>query len=534
MRARPWAALVLLAALSTATTAQIPGLTSPATSAANEPRDPLGRSTPRGTLVGFSRAAARDDSFAAARYLQLDDDQRQAATRLTSSLKTLIDRDLHERLPEISDLPEGGLDDGLDENLEHIGPLDIGGVKSFITLVRVKDPETGLVWLISSDTLRQIPAVGDAASQSWVERHMPASLLKRELFGLTLAHWSLIVGLLLGTAVLLWLLDAAIAFVAIKLVRDAQRRRAWDTWNQATRLPAIIVLTIIVQFFAIPPLGFPLSFRYVYARIGLVAFAIAFAWLLKRLLALAFRQARSMVRGKDRASTQSLMMLTERMVQALIIIIAIVVVLILMGVESKTALAGLGFLGVALALGAQKTVENLLGGIFMLSDKALAVGDYCTISNQSGWIEDVTLRSVRLRTVNQSLVSLPAGSLAQTGIENFATRRKIPVQCILRLRYGTRVQQLQRILAGTRALLAKDPNFEKESAYIRLVNFGAEAIELELFVYVLTSDGDMHRAVREELLLAIATLVEEAGSALAPTRFIQVEGLAKPDGDSAA
>jgi MscS family membrane protein len=534
MRARPWAALALLAALSTAATAQIPGLTSPASPATNEPRDPLGRSSPRGTIVGFSRAAARDDSFAAARYLQLEDDQKPNSARLTASLKALMDRDLHERLPEISDLPDGALDDGLDENLEHIGPLDIAGVKTFIKLVRVKDPETGLVWLISSETLRQIPADVGAADRSWVERHMPASLVKRSLFGLSLAHWSLLLGLLLGTAVLLWVLDAAIAFVASRLVRDAQRRHAWDTWNQATRLPAIIALTVIVQFFAIPPLGFPLSFRYVYARVGLVALAIAFAWLLKRVLALAFKQARSMVRGKDRASTQSLMMLAERLVQALIIVITIVVVLILVGVESKTALAGLGFLGVALALGAQKTVENLLGGIFMLSDKALAVGDYCTISNQSGWIEDVTLRSVRLRTVSQSLVSLPAGSLAQTGIENFATRRKIPVQCMLRLRYGTQVQQLQRILAGTRALLAKDSNFEKESASVRLVNFGTEAIELELFVYVLTSDADVHRAVREELLLTIATLVEEAGSALAPTRFIQVQGLAKADGDSAA
>ncbi len=197
-----------------------------------------------------------------------------------------------------------------------------------------------------------------------------------------------------------------------------------------------------------------------YAHIGRVALVLALAWLLKRGLALVFTHARSMVRGKDRASTQSLMMLTERMVQALVVVIAIIWVLILLGVESKTALAGLGVVGVALALGAQKTVENLLGGVFLLSDKALAVGDYCTIGSQSGWIEDVTLRSVRMRTVNQSLLSLPAGSLAQAGIENFATRRKLMMQATLRLRYGTSVDQLKQILGGANALFAQNPKFE--------------------------------------------------------------------------
>jgi len=310
--------------------------------------------------------------------------------------------------------------------------------------------------------------------------------------------------------------------VARALIRDPARKQRWDEWYATTRWPAVAALTILVQFFAIPPLGYPLTFRVAYARVGLIAFVIALTWLLRRALRLGFMHARNMVWGKDRASTQSLMMLAQRMLQALLIIVAAISLLILMGVESKTALAGLGVVGVALALGAQKTVENLLGGIFLLTDKAIAVGDYCTIGNQSGWIEDVTLRSVRLRTVNQTLVSLPAGSLAQTGIENFATRRKMAAQTTLRLRYGTNVGQLTKILEGTRALLEGNPTIEKSSSYVRLVNFGPAAIELELFAYVLTADADEFRVVREDFLLEIAALVEAAGSALATTRFFQI------------
>ena len=217
--------------------------------------------------------------------------------------------------------------------------------------------------------------------------------------------------------------------MAVRVIRPVAHRQDWDEWYRGT-WPAISVLTILIQFLVIPPLGFPLTVRASYAHIGLLAFVIAATWLLRRVLALAFTHARSLVRGTGQASTRSLMLLAQRMIQALLVVLGIVAILILLGVESKTALAALGVVGVALALGAQKTVENLLGGIFLLTDKALAVGDNCTIGSQSGVIEDVTLRSVRLRTANQSLVSLPAGSLAQTGIENFATRRKMAMQAL--------------------------------------------------------------------------------------------------------
>jgi len=95
---------------------------------------------------------------------------------------------------------------------------------------------------------------------------------------------------------------------------------------------------------------------------------------------------------------------------------------------------------------------------------------------------------------------------------------------MLRLQYGTGVDQLRQILDGTRTLLEQNPKIEKSSAYVRLVNFGPDAIELELFAYVLTADADEFRVVREDFLLEIAALVEAAGSALAPTRFFQIEG----------
>ena len=225
------------------------------------------------------------------------------------------------------------------------------------------------------------------------------SLQKRELLGLSLAHWIVLITLLAGSFTLLTLIGGARHFVAKRVIKPLARRQDWDDWYQGTRWPAISVLTILIQFLSIPPLGYPLTFRVIYARIGARgprhrAGLAAAARAGTGFHACAWSGARQGTRqhqvadatgathdsgghrgGRDRHRSSSCW-----------------------ASRARRHSPALGVVGVALALGAQKTVENLLGGVFLLTDKALAVGDYCTIGNQSGVIEDVTLRSVRMRT----------------------------------------------------------------------------------------------------------------------------------------
>ena len=178
-------------------------------------------------------------------------------------------------------------------------------------------------------------------------------------------------------------------------------------------------------------------------------------------------------------------------------------------------------------------MENLLGGVFLLSDRALAVGDTCSVSNRVGVVEDVTLRSVRIRTMEQTLLSVPAGILAQSNVENFATRRKILAKTILRVRYGTTAEQLGSMLIAIRRLLTENPMIETETSRVRLVDFGDRAVEFELFAYVLTSDFLEFLAVREDLLLQVAAIVESSGSGFAqPTQFVYMDRNGAVDGQA--
>jgi MscS family membrane protein len=189
-RRRAAAAAILWLGVSAAVAAQIPGLSKGANaSSADAPADPLGRSTPRGTIVEFTRAVDRDDLTTAALYLQLDGTQRAGAAALAGALKTLIDCELREDLAGISDASTGDLEDGLPADREHIGPLVIGNTRTYIVLVHVNDPANGPVWLVSSETLHLVPLTARAAGKTWIERTMPESLLERDMSGLRLAQW---------------------------------------------------------------------------------------------------------------------------------------------------------------------------------------------------------------------------------------------------------------------------------------------------------------------------------------------------------
>jgi MscS family membrane protein len=167
----------------------------------------------------------------------------------------------------------------------------------------------------------------------------------------------------------------------------------------------------------------------------------------------------------------------------------------------RTTLAGLGIGGLALALGAQKSLENLLGWVSLLMDKALQVGNFCKIGNQVGTVEDIGLRSIKLRTLDQSLLVVPNGSLAQMQFENFGPRRKCLINQHFTLRIETRVEQLRLMLDRVQSMLDQQPAIETGSSRIRVANFAGAAFELKLWAYAATADWAAFTVIRQDVIL---------------------------------
>jgi MscS family membrane protein len=206
-----------------------------------------------------------------------------------------------------------------------------------------------------------------------------------------------------------------------------------------------------------------------------------------------------------------MLLLGERLLKVLLTIAAGFAILTVVGVDTKTALTGLGIGGIAVAFGAQKTIENLLGAILLISDRAIAVGDLCSISGRMGTIEDVTLRSIRMRTIEQTLLLVPAGSLSQENIENFRSRTKMPMIVTIRLQYSATQAQISMIRDEIYKLVTENVRMEASSARVNLTDFGQWAIELQIWAYALTADIQKFNAIRHELLLGMAQIVESAG-----------------------
>jgi MscS family membrane protein len=178
-----------------------------------------------------------------------------------------------------------------------------------------------------------------------------------------------------------------------------------------------------------------------------------------------------------------------------------------------------GIGGLALGLGAQKTFENMFGGVSILFDKVIQIGDVCRINNQLGVVEDIGLRSTRLRTFERTLIAIPNGTMATATLENLRFRDKFLCQQTIRLRYDLSPDHVRYVLGKIQELLIEDPKVEDASARVRFVRFAEYALEVEIYCYILESDYSVYLATQEQLFLKIMDEIEKAGAVVAlPTQ----------------
>ncbi len=518
--------LLLLAVLATAFLAtlsaqSLPGVLKgvPPVQEPVTPADPLGRDTPSGTVFGFLQAAQAGNYKTAADYLQMSAVRRQSlGPGLASKLKVLMDRAYVGSLRTISTRPEGGPgNDVVDQ--QTVGTFSSGDVDVPVMLVRVGDSSSGKIWLFSSDTLNKVPELYDNLQVHQVEKDLPQVLVRNFFLGMPLWQWLALLAAIPVAAVIGWAIVLALA-VPRRLWLKFKHRPVLRSYGRVS-VPLLVFFGGIAHRVIGAYLGLPLLPRLYYYRTIGVVITIGFFWFLVRATGLTMRRLRAHAISAGRIGTGSLMLLGERLLKVLVIIAAILAVLGMIGFNLTTVLAGLGIGGLAVAFAAQKTLENLLGGVSVLADEVIRVGDFCRFGDRVGTIEDISLRSTRIRTVERTELSIPNGALAAMNVENFTRRDKILFNPTLGVRYETSADQLRYLLAELRRMLYEHPKVEGDSARVRLAGFDNSALTLEIFSYVLTQDFAEFTAIREDLLLRVMEIIEKSGSGFAfPSRTV--------------
>lgn len=259
----------------------------------------------------------------------------------------------------------------------------------------------------------------------------------------------------------------------------------------------------------------PLLGRQFWSSVATVITIAGCVWLLILVNGWGEEYIRRRLRGPNLKGATSILRLGRRIVDVLIIFVGAVITLRHFGLNPTAALAGLGVGGIAVALAAQKTLENVIGGISLLFDQAVRVGDTLRAGDTLGTVVDIGLRSTRIRTLDRTVIIVPNGQIANMSLENLSSRDKFWFHPILSLRYDTTSPQMHAVLDRIRSLLDQSHFVEPDSVRVRFLCFGASSLDVEVFAYILARDWNHFLELQEALLLRIMECIESAGVQIA-------------------
>jgi MscS family membrane protein len=336
------------------------------------------------------------------------------------------------------------------------------------------------------------------------------------IFGLLIWQWVTLLGLILFSFGVAWLL---MVLPGIWLARHGGHygRRL----SSIARGPLLLLVATFIFFHFSDAIAPPVALLAI-MRAGTLVTA-ATAWLVIGLLDLFLDHLQDRL-GGDRAGSTVLIPPLRSTARVLILLIALLVWLENVGFRVTTLVAGLGVGGVAIALAAQKSLEDIFAAITLYSGRPVRVGDFCRFGQNVGTVEEIGLRWTKIRTLNHTLVGIPNSELAKRELENYGQRRKIWFHPRIQLRYETTPDQLRWVLAELRKLLFAHPRVLNEDARVRFTSFGSYSLDLDVYAYLDTTDYAESLEITEDLNLRIMDVVDSAGTGFAfPSQTAYVE-----------
>lgn len=516
-------------------------ITAPPTAAvASNPLTPLDTSSPRATLRSFCETVDRINAnitatkhtikqrFETRHLLQ----QTVTCLDLSGIASSLVDSEsrqaivcLKEVLDRVPLPPAGEIPDAAAVKAAGLRRWRLPGTE--ITLSRIADGPREGDFIFSAETVaqaerfydlvRNLPYRADAGSPGLHEAYV------------TLGGWmipeSLIRGLpawahvrILGETVWQWLATALVFFGSVSLVRRAWRRRSHAdgtrTRDFAARLlfPAVLVavsmgsdalLTYQIRITGDKLLAIKIGLHVVTLVGVLGGVLVAMSWLCDLLI-----NAKGL---RPEAVDSQLIRLGGKVTTFVLIAWILFNAADSIGIPVTPLMAGLGAGGLAVALASQYTLENLIAGIVIFTDKPVRIGDDCQFGSVRGHVEKIGLRSTRIRGADRSVISVPNAEFAKMQLVNYTQRDHIPLGFSLTLQPNIAPRTLRKLLDRLRRVLVDHKRLANEPANARLASATPSAISVDISAVALTSDDDEHLAIREEVLLTMMDVIRDCG-----------------------
>ncbi|MFA9614543.1 MAG: mechanosensitive ion channel family protein [Deltaproteobacteria bacterium] len=405
------------------------------------PVDEFDRGTPRSSVKGFFKAARGGDYERAAQYLDLRNLPRRIdkseGPELARQLKIALDRTLWVELEQISGDPKGNVEDGLPSQRETLGYIKTPEKTVDILLQRIPREDGVLIWKFSNRTVAEIPQLYKHFGYRPFEEMLSKVFPDFTLLGWQLWQWALF----LIALPLTYLAALLPTWIVGRLVRGRETEMS-RKFSLLITGPIRVVLWVLFIRAAVSYIGVSATGRSLFSAGPLLT--IALAWVAIRLADLVFDWWAENLQEKGEKSAVVLVQPVRKIAKGLVVLFAALLWLDNIGFNVSTLLAGLGVGGIAVALAAQDTLKNFFGSVMILLDKPFSVGQRVTVKGHDGVVEDIGLRSTKIRLLTGHQATVPNDQMANIDIENIGRRPHIRRLTNITITYDTPPEKIEK------------------------------------------------------------------------------------------
>ena len=473
--------------------------------------DPQGFESPKTPLTSMLglRSAMQESNYAKAaefldtRFLPEDVAEYQPEALIKALAYVWAQQNIV-NLDTLSDDARGHLDDGLPSYRDQIGSVTISTGEVPIYLQRVPDGKGGKVWKLSNATVARIPEMWDELGFSPVAIKLSTILPNFKFMGMD--NWQLISTLLF--LVIAWPLASLASTILMRLALLIPNRFPLGI-QRFFRGPARFFLFIFIARVLMSQLGLSLTAR-VYLESSGVDY-VAYTVLLLGLLSLVRDYQIRRMEHAGNAHYAALLKPLTTITKVFVVVILALIWADQAGYNMSTIIAGLGVGSLAVALAAQKTLENVIGAITLYTARPVNPGDFCRFGTVTGTVEEIGLRSTLIRTLNRTMLVVPNSVFSAVEVENFTSRDRIRFFRNVELQMAT-ADQLRLIMAELRQLFYSHPMVLQDTVSVRFERIEQATAVLRLDAGVPTTNYQEFLAVAEDLNLHIVELVHAAGA----------------------
>lgn len=474
--------------------------------------DELQRDTPASTIEGFLTATTEKDYETASKYLRLNKVpkgyNKSDSPELARMLRILINQKLWIDIDKLSNDYEGNLEDGLPDNIEYISSVETPEGTKNLYLRRFKDSSGKDIWQFSGDTVNNIPYLYSLYGYGAIGDYLSKVFGDVAIFGIQL--WQLF-----GIAMLL-LIGYVISFIITSILTHFISKKKHELVNtilQRLTRPLRLLITITIAYFGIQFLSPGLSLKALLKT--KTFFFIFFIWFSINFIDIMAILYRKRLENKGNLKLVAIIKPLSTALKIFFIIFIILLWLSNIGFQVTTVLAGIGIGGLALALGAQKTIEDIFGAVTIFTSSPVEIGDFCKFGDKLGTVEEIGMRNARIRTLDNSVISIPNSQFASMQIDNYSKREKFWYHPKIRLKHNTTPEQMKEISSRISNTLRDNPKISNDNIRVRFKDIGLISLDIEVFAYAMVSDYAAFLETAEELNYSIIEAISEVGAEFA-------------------